>query len=53
MDVVCYTQDEPGETPLRWMAWNRLGDVPIPSAFMKVLSAVRRFLSESNPGMIG
>lgn len=53
MDVVCYAMDKLCGTRLRWMAWDRLGDVPIPAAFMKVLDAAREFLSESNPGVIG
>jgi len=41
MDVVCYTLNCLPDTPFRWVAWDRIGDVPIPAAFMKVLDIVR------------
>ena len=41
MDVVCYILDYPSDTPFRWIAWDRIGEVPIPAAFLKVLDIAR------------
>ena len=42
MDVVVYTLDDAPDTPLSWAAWDKLGELAIPTAFKKVLDVVQK-----------
>ena len=42
MDVVVYALDDAPDTPLTWVAWDKMGELAIPTAFKKVLDIVPR-----------